>query len=102
MTAFPDPAATVGVVPGSSVGGITPQTEFVELAHSAYDRRPLMPMPLPGFVGVPFFRGRDATEFLERYDELCEEYNLTTDQKVAKLPRYCERSISDVIKTLKE
>jgi hypothetical protein len=45
--------------------------------HNQYDRRPLMPMPLPGFAGVPFFTGRDATEFLERFDELCDEYGLT-------------------------
>ena len=61
-----------------------------------------MPMLLPGFAGVPFFRGRDATEFLERFDKLCNEYSLTEEQKVAKLPRYCERAVSDVIKTLKE
>ena len=30
------------------------------------------------------------------------KYGLKEDQKVVKLPRYCERSVSDVIKTFKE
>ena len=45
-----------------------------------------MPMPLPGLTGVPFFRGRDATEFLERYDELCNGYGLTEEQKAQFKP----------------
>ena len=61
-----------------------------------------MPMLLPGFVEVPFFRGRDTTEFLERYDKLCDEYSLKEEQKVAKLPRYCKQSISEVVKTFRE
>ncbi len=65
MTAFPDPAAVPGLTPGSSVRGVTPQPEDTGLGRHVYDRRPLMPMPLPGFAGVPFFRGRDTTEFLE-------------------------------------
>ena len=45
-----------------------------------------MLIPLPGFVGVPFFRGRDTTEFLEQYNKLCDKYSLKEEQKVAKLP----------------
>jgi hypothetical protein len=100
MSTFPDPASMLGSKGGmSSVGGMTP---LVDLAKGAYDKIPWMPMPLPGFVGVPFFKGRDATEFLERFDELCNEYGLVEEQKIAKLPRYCERGVSDVIKTLRE
>ena len=44
---------------------ISEEAEDVQLAQSVYNRRLLMLMPLPGFVGVPFFRGRDTTEFLE-------------------------------------
>ena len=32
-------------------------TEFTGVLHGMYDRRPWMLMPLPGLVGVPFFRG---------------------------------------------
>lgn len=62
----------------------------------------MMPMLLLRFVGVPFFRGRDATEFLEQYDELCNKYGLKKEQKIVKLLQYCKRSISNVIKTFKE
>jgi hypothetical protein len=50
-----------------------------------------MPMPLPGAVGVPFFEGTNATEFLDRYNNLCKEYLVIDQDKLAKLPRYCLR-----------
>ena len=104
MAAFPDPTAVtgIGLTSGSSVGGVTPQPELSGLGYNMYDRRLLMPMPLPGFAGVPFFRGRDTTEFLERYNKLCNRYGLVEEQKAVKLPWYYEQSISDVIKTFKE
>ena len=61
-----------------------------------------MPMLLPGFADVPFFRGRDTTEFLEQYNKLCDGYRLVKEQKVVKLLWYCKRSIRDMIKMFKE
>ena len=51
MITFPDPASTT--------------TEYRGLVYSIYNRRLLIPMLLPRFAGVFFFRGRDITEFLE-------------------------------------
>ena len=68
---FPGPASTT--------------TEYRGLAHGMYNRRLLMPMLLPRFAGVPFFRRRDTTEFLEQYNKLCNRYRLVKEQKVVKL-----------------
>ena len=65
ITAFPDPAAVPGLTLGSLVRGVMPQPEDTSLGHHVYNRRLLMPMLLPRFAGVPFFRGRDTTKFLE-------------------------------------
>ena len=59
-------------------------------------------MPLPRLTRVLFFKGRDATKFLECFDELYKEYRLTKEQKAMKLPRYYKQSISKVIKTMKD
>ena len=61
-----------------------------------------MPMPLPGAVGIPLFEGANTTEFLDRFDDLCREYVVVEEDKLAKLPRYCLRNVGDAIKLLKE
>ena len=102
MTAFPDPATVPGLTPGSLVRGVTLQPEDTGLRRHVYNRRLLMPMLLPGFAGVLFFRGRDATKFLEQYNKVCEGYELVEEQKAVRLLLYCKRSIRDIIKTFKE
>jgi hypothetical protein len=58
------------------------------------------PMPVPGSEGMPCFSGANITEFLERFDELCEEYQVV-DRK-AKLPRYCDSARREIVKSLPE
>lgn len=59
-------------------------------------------MPLPGAPGTPCFMGANVTEFLERYEELCEDYGLTERERLTKLPRYCFRPIGERIKSWQE
>src|SRR4051794_13489366 len=58
------------------------------------------PMLLPGMPGAPLFDGNDITDFLERFDDMCMEYKIGVEQKVRKLPRYCEVVIGRYIKTI--
>jgi hypothetical protein len=60
-----------------------------------------LPMPLPGSPGVPLFEGANATEFLDNFDDLCDEYAVAEQGKLVKLPKYCSRSIGDSIKSQK-
>src|SRR5438045_7385280 len=60
-----------------------------------------MPMPQPGTVGVLLFKGDNATEFLDCFDDLCKEYLIADQDKRAKLLQYCSRNVSDSIKSLK-
>ena len=44
------------------------------------------PMPVPGAAGSPMFEGHNVTEFMDRYDDLCEEHGFTEAVKVKRLP----------------
>ncbi|KAL8811791.1 MAG: hypothetical protein Q9200_001523 [Gallowayella weberi] len=62
----------------------------------------LVPMPLPGTQGVPFFNGQNATDFLSRFEDLCDDYRQSTSERFRRLPRYCETAHADTIKSLPE
>ena len=48
------------------------------------------------------FEGANVTEFLERYEDLCSDYHVSTSDRLARLPRYCIQPIAKTIKSLKE
>lgn len=62
----------------------------------------LMTMPQPGTAGIPYFEGKNITEFLTRYDDMCEDYHVKTAEKIRRLPRYCEMLIGQTISSLEE
>ena len=62
----------------------------------------IMAMPYPGTPGTPFFDGRNVTDFLDRFSDLCEDYKLSADEKMKRLPRYCDMRIGRTIETMKE
>ena len=82
MTVFPDPVGTAELVSESSIGGVILQDR---LGYSIYNRRFVIPILLSGSAGVLFFKRRDTTEFLERYNELYKGYRVADKQKFAKL-----------------
>ena len=61
--------------------------------------RYMVPMPAPGSPGALHFDGHNITEFLERFEELCDEYGVAVEERWVKLPRYCERPIAEFMKT---
>jgi hypothetical protein len=61
-----------------------------------------MPMPPPGTLGSPMFEGANVTEFLERYEDLCSDYKVSDEDKLARLPRYCIQPVAETIWSLKE
>ena len=58
-------------------------------------------MPLPGSIGTPLFEGANATEFLERFNDLCNDYSIALADRLIKLPKYCAREVGEAIKTFK-
>jgi hypothetical protein len=47
-----------------------------------------LPMSVPGSLGVPLFEGANATEFLDNFDDLCDEYAVSEQGKLMKLLKY--------------
>ena len=58
-------------------------------------------MPLPSAPSSPCFNGRNISNFLKRFSDLCRKYELTDMQRIAKLPHYCEIHIAKLIKTMR-
>src|ERR1700730_15602389 len=61
-----------------------------------------MPMPPPGTPRSAMFEGANVTDFLERYEDLCSNYHMSDNDRLARLPRYCIQPIAETIKSLKE
>ena len=53
----------------------------------------IYPISIVGSVRAPFFGGKNITEFLNRFEDLCVDYGVTTSQKVARVIRYYLPSI---------
>ena len=47
------------------------------------------PMPYPGAPGSLFFEGANISEFLERFENMCDDYRMSTSEKIRRLPWYC-------------
>ena len=62
----------------------------------------LMPLPQPGTSGAPHFTGKNVSEFLKTWENLCEDYGVTSADQLKKLPRYCTRLIGRYIETIPE
>ena len=59
-----------------------------------------MTMPQPGTPGTPFFQGKNVSEFLSRYEDMCEDYHVGNNEKIRRLPRYCDMLIGQTIESL--
>lgn len=58
----------------------------------------LYPIQVPQ---VPlFFDGQNITDFLNRYSQLCSDYDLSKSEKIYRLPWYCEFFIGKYIEIL--
>jgi hypothetical protein len=53
-----------------------------------------------GTLGCPYFEGSNITEFLERYEDLCEDARLGDAQKLCCIPQYCTLPVEQYIKSL--
>jgi hypothetical protein len=48
------------------------------------------------------FEGANVTQILERYEDLCSDYQVSDIDRLARLPQYCLQPIAETIKSLKE
>ena len=49
---------------------------------------------------VLYFEEKNMTDFLERYEDFCDDYELNQIDRFCKLSRYCNKIIDNSIKTM--
>ena len=59
-------------------------------------------IPPPGAANAPWFDGKDATEFLSRYQESVADYNIVEENVLQRMTRYCALSCCEYIISLPE
>lgn len=57
-------------------------------------------MPYPGAPDSPFFEGANVSEFLESFENMFDDYRMSTLEKVRRLPWYCEMFTARHIKSV--
>lgn len=55
-------------------------TLVLESSYTNFYIKYLDYLPLPSTLGTLFFKSSDITEFLEVFEEICEDYTVNTDQ----------------------
>jgi hypothetical protein len=64
-------------------------------------RFPIM-IPQPGTPGAPLFTGRNITEFLRLFDDLCDDYGVDASQRARRVTRYCSLEIGTYLRMILE
>ena len=100
-TLSPAPRIIIGAkkVNQSVMASNTPDTENVPTPPQ-FQASYIMPIPYSGAPGSPFFEGANVTEFLERYENVCEDYRISLAEKIRRLPLYYEMFTTRHIKSV--
>jgi len=59
-------------------------------------------MPVPGAQGAPYFNGKQATDFLQRYKLMFREFEEEESIAVKRLPLYCSDQVVATVEYLAE
>ena len=62
--------------------------------------RMLGPMPQPLAQGSPHFSGKNISEFLKAYENLCDDWEVSGLDRVRKVVRYCDRLLGTYIENV--
>ena len=60
----------------------------------------VMPAPLPGQPGAPYFDGKDISKFLKTWERFAARYKLTPEEKIYELLEYCDSDTAAYMTTL--
>src|SRR6266536_3586413 len=59
-------------------------------------------MPLPGTPGILYFEGANISDFIERFEDICDDYQVRDKNKIKRVPRYYTQVISQFVKGIKK
>lgn len=49
-----------------------------------------MIMPFSGTPGVPYFDGRNVTDFIKNNENMCLNHHVSEYDRYRRMPKYCE------------
>ncbi len=59
-------------------------------------------MPLPGTPDIFYFEKTNISEFIERFEDIYNNYQIRDENKIKRVPRYCTQVIDQFIKEIKK
>ncbi len=59
-------------------------------------------MPLPDIFSISYFEGANISEFIERFENICDDYQVRDENKIKRVPRYYTQMINQFMKKMKE
>lgn len=57
-------------------------------------------MPYPRASGSPFFKGVNVSKFLEKFNNIYDDYQMSALEKICRLPWYCEIFIAWYVRSV--
>ena len=51
-------------------------------------------MSLPNTSGTFYFKGANISEFIERFEDMCDNYQNKNENKIKRVPRYYTQMIN--------
>ena len=89
FSSFSHPSVSTREVNQEIMATNTPSTEGTPIGPPSQVPY-ITPMPYPGAPDSPFFEGGNVSEFLDRFENMCDDYRMCTSEKIRRLPWYCE------------
>ncbi len=62
----------------------------------------LLVMPLSDTPGIPYFEGVNISEFIERFEDIYNNYQVRDENKIKRVPRYYTQVIGQFVKGIKK
>ena len=62
----------------------------------------IVSMSLSEINEVSYFQDQNVSDFLNRFDFMCEDYELSEADRIKRLPWYCEKTIGEYLRMLTE
>ena len=59
-------------------------------------------MPLLDISDILYFEEVNISEFIERFEDMCDDYQVRDKNKIKRVPRYCTQVIGQFVKKIKE
>ena len=101
LLSYPHPSTCIQGINQEVMAANTPNSESTSTGPQ-FQALYVTPMQYQGAPGSPFFEGANVSEFLDRFENICDDYRMSTSEKIRRLPWYCEMVTARHVRSLIE